>query len=66
MKQYMELTDDQLRQQLIDEYSNQCRTYPDGAKVSSLKGELYKRGYRSADIVELALAGLIRRDWRSG
>jgi hypothetical protein len=65
MKQYMEMTDNQLRQQLIDEYSQQTRPYPDNPMVRSLKGELYKRGYRRSDIVELALAGLIRRDWRT-
>jgi len=55
------LNDDQLRNQLVEAYSKAGAIYPDSEAVTTLKGELYRRGHERDEIVVLALAALIRR-----
>lgn len=53
--QYM--TDAQLKMRLIEEYTRA----DDGEAIMLLRDELYNRGYEWSDIVELAIAALLRR-----
>jgi len=64
MNPYQNMTDNQLRAQLLDEYSHAQRAYPESPNVDSLKRELYRRGYRRTDVVTIALAALIQRHRR--
>lgn len=54
-----QLSDDDLRGQLLDSYRRQTQGYPDSAAVQTLKSELYRRGYTRTDIVTIALAALL-------
>lgn len=60
----MQRSDEQLRYQLLDSYTDQTPIYPDGSAVVALKGELYRRGHSRTDIVTIALASLLRRPRR--
>lgn len=53
--QYM--TDEQIKTRLVEEYTRA----DDGETILLLRDELYNRGYEWADIVELAIAALMRR-----
>jgi hypothetical protein len=55
-----QLQDEQLRRTLLEEYQQQDSRYPDSETVQTIKSELYRRGYKRSDVVEIALASLIR------
>lgn len=60
MTPYSHLTDEQLRQQLIEQYTKHVRVYPVPEAVRAMKTELYHRGYQRTDVITLALASLLR------
>jgi hypothetical protein len=51
-------SDKQLKERLVDAYVRD----DDSPEINQLRGELYRRGYRRTDIIELAIVSLIRRD----
>lgn len=55
-----QLSDDQLREQLIEQYMQHGRVYPMPEAIQTMTSELYRRGYQRADVVKLALVSLLR------
>jgi hypothetical protein len=55
------MTDEQLRELLMENYLRQKQIYPDSERVNTLKGELYRRGYHRTDVVTIAVASLLRQ-----
>ncbi|MBZ0284683.1 MAG: hypothetical protein K8L97_28355 [Anaerolineae bacterium] len=51
---------EQLRWELMTAYTQQPVMYPEAKTVQQLKNELYRRGLKRDDIVEIALAACIR------
>jgi len=62
----VQLSDDELRQQLLERYTRTQRAYPESDSIQIIKSELYRRGYQREDIVTIALASLLRRQRRAG
>lgn len=62
MKQKTNPEIEQLRWELFAAYAQQTVFYPEAAHVQQLKGELYRRGLKRDDIVEIALAAHIRQN----
>jgi hypothetical protein len=60
MTSYSHLSDEQLRQQLIEQYTKHVRIYPAPEAVQAMKHELYHRGYQRTDVITLAVASLLR------
>ena len=57
---YTHLSDEQLRQKLIEQYMQHLRVTPAPEAVQAMKSELYLRGYERTDIIKLALQSLLR------
>jgi hypothetical protein len=55
-----QLSDEQLRVELLEKYAHLERYYPEMDAVKTLKAELYRRGYQREDIIQIALTSLIR------
>ncbi len=60
MMSYSHLTDEQLRQEIIEQYMKHVRVYPIPEAVEAMKHELYQRGYQRNDVIKLALESLLR------
>jgi acyl-homoserine lactone acylase PvdQ len=56
---------DELRRRLMEAYMQSPNAYPEGAQVQQLKAELYRQGYEPTDVVEIALAALLRLERQS-
>ena len=56
MNQSNKVTNEQLAEQLIEAYVQEKQ----GSRVDSLRQELYQRGYKRSDIVELAIISILR------
>jgi hypothetical protein len=51
---------DKLRKLLMEAYMKAPNAYPETLQVQELKAELYRQGYEPTDVVEIALAALLR------
>jgi hypothetical protein len=60
MMTYSHLTDQQLRQQLVEHYVRNVRVYPVPESIQAMKTELYQRGYQRTDLIKLAIQSLVR------
>jgi hypothetical protein len=60
MNSITQLNDEQLRGELLEQYSHLEQYYPETDAVKTLKSELYRRGYQREDIIQIALTSLIR------
>jgi hypothetical protein len=56
MNQNNNVSNEQLAEQLIEAYMQEKQ----GNRVDSLRQELYQRGYKRSDIVELAIISILR------
>lgn len=56
MNQSNNVTNEQLAEQLIEAYMQEKQ----GNRVDSLRQELYQRGYKRSDIVQLAIVSILR------
>jgi hypothetical protein len=56
---------EELRRRLMEAYLLAPNAYPDSVQVQQLKAELYRQGYEPSDVVEIALAALLRLDRQS-
>jgi hypothetical protein len=60
MMTYSHLSDEQLRQQLVEQYVREIRVYPVPEAIQAMKSELYHRGYQRTDLIKLAIQSLVR------
>jgi hypothetical protein len=56
-----QLSNDELKEHLLDAYNGEVTLYPETEQVKTLKNELYHRGYQWGDVVTIALASCIHR-----
>jgi hypothetical protein len=59
------LTNRTIQEQLLDAYSEAAPTLQENDTIRVLKGELYRRGYQDTQVIEIALAGLLRHQRRA-
>jgi hypothetical protein len=60
MMQFIHMTDEQLRRQLVEQYMQHLNVTPASEAIQAMKSELYQRGHERTDVITLALEALLR------
>lgn len=60
MIQLTQMSDEQLRRHLLDQYMQHLHVTPAPEAIQAMKNEMYQRGYERTDVIKLALQSLLR------
>jgi len=60
MIQLTQMSDEQLRRHLLDQYMQHLHVTPATEAIQAMKNEMYQRGYERTDVIKLALQSLLR------